>query len=127
RHLVRIEVVEASLDALLLGQAGKLVVIEVPGNATVLTAVAGGLLGWLAFVLVGHHITTRLAWLLAQAYTLRPTPKLGQSPHAPAPGARNYRRAPARPRSAVPRRWAANAAAAESARGTGRCPGRCRC
>src|SRR6516165_6779950 len=58
RHLVRIEVVKARRDPLLLGQAGKLVVIEVPGDASVLAAVAVELLSWLALVLIGHHITT---------------------------------------------------------------------
>jgi len=40
------------------------------------------LLGWLAFILLAHHITTWAAGYRAQAYTLRPAPKAGQSPHA---------------------------------------------
>src|SRR6185312_10928387 len=58
RHLVRVVVVEPGLDPLLLGQPGKLVIIEAPGNAAVLTAVAVKLLGRLLWVLLAHDAST---------------------------------------------------------------------
>jgi len=52
RHLVRVVGVDPGLDPLLLGQAGKPVVIETVRGAAVLTAVAVELLGGLVWVLI---------------------------------------------------------------------------
>src|SRR5215472_18410045 len=60
-HLIRVVVVDPGLHPLLFGQAGKLVVVEVPRDAAVLTPVAVELLGWLAWVLLCHHASTRSA------------------------------------------------------------------
>ena len=57
-HLIRVVVVDPSLHPLLFGQAGKLVVVDAPRDAAVLTPVAVELLGWLLWVLLCHHAST---------------------------------------------------------------------
>jgi hypothetical protein len=55
RHLVRVVIVDPGRNPLLLGQAGKPVVIDVLRDAAMLMAVPAELLGWLVRALLCHH------------------------------------------------------------------------
>src|SRR5690242_1734921 len=72
-HLVRVVVVEPGLHPLLLGQPGELVIVEAPGNAAVLTAVAVKLLGLRLRVLLTHDTSTlpRRRWSSSGERSLR--------------------------------------------------------
>ena len=71
-NLVPVVVVEPGRDPFLLGQPGKLVVVEMPGNAAVLTAVAVELLGRLFRVLLAHHASMGSAARLPREVNLNP-------------------------------------------------------